>query len=84
MADYDMTGYIGKNKFKKTDKHPDITGKITVDGVQYEVAGWQKESKGDHGGSKYYSLKIQLPRQMGEDSKKDVDGITDMKDDIPF
>ena len=61
-------GYIGKNRFKKTDNQPDIVGKLTIDGTEFSVAGWRKE---DEAGG-FYSLSISEPY------KKDSD------DDVPF
>lgn len=54
---YDNTnsGAIFKNKYKESDKHPDLTGPLNVDGVEYQVAAWSNES--DKLG-KYLSLKI--------------------------
>ena len=33
----DMTGVLFKNNSKETDKHPDYTGKATVDGKEYQM-----------------------------------------------
>ena len=54
---YDNTnsGAIFKNKYKESDKHPDLTGPLNVDGVEYQVAAWSNEN--DRQG-KYLSLKI--------------------------
>lgn len=54
---YDNTnsGAMFKNKYKESDKHPDLTGPLNVDGVEYQVAAWSNES--DKLG-KYLSLKI--------------------------
>jgi hypothetical protein len=44
---YDNTnsGFIGANKKKESDKHPDITGSANIEGVEYWVSGW-KNAKG--------------------------------------
>ena len=34
------TGSLFANKNKKTDKHPDYTGKCKIDGVEKNVSGW--------------------------------------------
>lgn len=47
MADYDNTnkGIISKNDRKTTDKHPDISGSLNVEGIEYFIDGWQRQSK---------------------------------------
>ena len=57
MKDYDNTnrGALFKNERRKTDKHPDYTGEIDVQGVAYRLAGWVRESKQ---GKKFLSLAI--------------------------
>lgn len=36
---------IFKNKNKKSEKAPDYNGKLTIDGVEFEVTLWKKTSK---------------------------------------
>jgi hypothetical protein len=78
MADYDMSGIISKNKYKKLDKQPDITGKATINGQEMMVAGWAKS--GNSG--PYYALKFTVkddePKKNQSNSKEDLD------DHIPF
>ena len=40
----DMSGTLGKNDRKTKDTHPDYSGSCTVDGVNYWISGWIKES----------------------------------------
>lgn len=42
---YDNTnrGAIWKNERKESDKHPDFTGKLDVNGVSYRVAAWKRQ-----------------------------------------
>ena len=40
-------GAIWPNKDKKTDKHPDFTGRLNVGGVEYWVSAW-KRKEGDN------------------------------------
>jgi hypothetical protein len=35
-------GSFWKNDRKETDKHPDWTGSLNVDGLEYWVSGWTK------------------------------------------
>ena len=74
---YDNSGIIGKNKRKELDKHPDIQGQATVNGVEYWMSGWKKEQDG----SSFYSLAFK-PKE----AKSQSGGNTqiDMDDEIPF
>lgn len=49
------TGALFKAKEQKTDKHPGYTGTINVNGEEFWLAGWVKESKA---GEKYFSLQV--------------------------
>ena len=44
MNDYDNTnrGSIWKNDKKDTDRHPDFTGSLNVEGVEYWVSAWKR------------------------------------------
>lgn len=47
---YDNTnrGTLGANERKTTDNHPDLSGKLNVNGVEYWLSGWNKKSdRGD-------------------------------------
>lgn len=54
--DNSNSGVISKNKRKTEDKHPDITGQATIDGVEYYIDGYQRKRNED--GSPFYSLKF--------------------------
>jgi len=41
----DKSGVLFKNDRKQTDKHPDYTGDITLDGVTYWLNGWKKDGQ---------------------------------------
>ena len=45
MTDFDNTnrGSIWKNDKKETEKHPDFTGSLNVDGVEYWVSAWKRK-----------------------------------------
>jgi len=59
MTKYDNSGIISKNKYKKLDRHPDITGDATINGVKMTVAGWHKiGSKGP-----FYSLQFKVEEE---------------------
>lgn len=45
-----------RNERKSEDKDPDYTGSLNVDGVEFYLNGWLKESKKD--GKKFFSGNI--------------------------
>lgn len=48
------SGALFVNDRKQTETHPDMTGKLNVDGKDYYVSAWQKQSsKGA-----FYSLSV--------------------------
>ena len=44
MTEYskENRGAVWRNEKKSTDKHPDFTGKATIDGVDYYVSAWKR------------------------------------------
>jgi hypothetical protein len=52
----DGTGALFKNAKKLTEKHPDYTGNIMVNGESYWLSAWLKESRD---GNKFMSLNAQ-------------------------
>ena len=95
MTEYDNTnrGVLFKNDRKDSEKHPDYKGNVNVNGVEFWLSAWIKESaKG-----KFMSLSIQPKDAQPQQSisqramPKKPDPISsgrlprdDMNDDIPF
>ena len=77
---YDNTnsGVLFKNE-SDNEKAPAYKGKINVEGKEYELAAWIRESKSGNG--KFMSLKVQEPRQRKPEPAKD---LIDMDSDIPW
>ena len=63
MSDFDneKRGVLFRNNDKQTDRSPDYSGRITVEGVEYQLAGWLTESAK---GLKYLSIKARIPEPM--------------------
>ena len=78
IVQYDNSGIIGKNERKSDDKHPDITGSATVDGVEYWMSGWSNEKNG----RKFYTLKFKVKDQKPQERK--ASSSSDIDDEIPF
>ena len=39
------SGSLFQNDRKQNNNHPDYTGKVNVDGVEYYISGWKKLTK---------------------------------------
>jgi len=89
MADYDNTnrGSIWRNDKKETDKHPDFTGSLNVNGVEYWVSAWKrKEGAAVKAPALSFSVK---PKDAAPSKRQDPISSgrmprDDMDDDIPF
>jgi hypothetical protein len=91
MADYDdkNRGSIWKNEKKTTDKHPDFTGSLNVDGKDYWVSAWKrKEGASDRSPALSFSVKPKDGKPMDATSSRvsvahsqDSDSL---RDEIPF
>lgn len=86
---YDNTnsGILARNDRKEQDNHPDFTGSINVDGVDYWLSAWTKEGKPGTKmeGRKFFSLSVK-PKDAPapKPSKPAPKPAADMDDDIPF
>lgn len=72
----DNSGSLFREQDKKSEKSPDYTGKVKIDGKELRIAGWIKQSKS---GDSYLSLAISEPRDGGNASRKPA-----ADHDIPF
>lgn len=78
---YDMSGLLSRNKYKKTDSQPEYTGKATIGGVEYRIAGWVKENES----GKFFGLKFSIPQPKGEATAAAPESKPVLDDDeIPF
>lgn len=81
-------GQIWGNKKKESDKHPDYTGTLNVEGVEYWVSGWKrKEGANEKAPAMSFSIKLKeegakqsKPAQQAKAPAKDFDDF----DSIPF
>ncbi|MEX0385833.1 hypothetical protein [Spiribacter onubensis] len=80
MTQYDNTnkGVLFREQNKKSEKHPDMTGEINVDGVEFRLAGWTKQSKA---GRNFLSLSITPKQEQAAASQAPAE---DFNDSIPF
>jgi uncharacterized protein (DUF736 family) len=60
--DNELSGVLFKNDKEGNEKRPDYTGKVQVEGTEYRLAAWVKESNST--GNKFLSLKLSLPQEQ--------------------
>lgn len=65
-------GALFKNTRKKQPNHPDWTGSINVEGDDFYLNGWVKETKD---GQKYFSLSIKPKDSRKQDEAQSDDDI---------
>ena len=75
--DNELRGVLFKNEQKTDDNHPSMKGSVTVEGVEYYMSAWTKESETC---GKYLSLS--LTRKEGQPKGKPSGKAED--DDPPF
>lgn len=89
MTQYDNTNtfIFSRNERKTDESHPDFTGKLNVNGVEYFMDAWIKERK--DGSGKFFSGKIKRKDKQPEVEKferavEQTFGKADLNDEVPF
>jgi len=85
-------GALFVNDRKQSDKHPDMQGKINVDGVDYYLSGWWKQTaKGEilslalgKRVDEHPTQQTQTSRGRGRPAAMQEPRFEDIDDDIPF
>lgn len=82
MTQYDNTnrGTLFKNDRKTADTHADYTGSINVNGQEFWLNGWLKDSKL---GGKFFSLSVR-PKEARGAPANDLRVSDSHGDAIPF
>ena len=86
---YDDTnrGSIWKNEKKETDKHPDFTGSLNVDGKDYWVSAWKRrDGASDRAPALSFTVKAKDGKPQSANAKPAPQKAykDDMNDEIPF
>ena len=85
MAEYDNTnrGILSRNEKRESDRHPEFTGNLNIEGVEYWLNGGVKERK--DGSGKFFSLSVKPKEQKaGNYSAKPKKMAEELNDEIPF
>lgn len=77
---YDNTnrGALFKNDRKQKENHPDYTGKIDVNGTEYQLSGWIKQGKK----GKFLSLSVKPAQERREPASRNTP--VDLGDEVPW
>lgn len=83
MSEYnnELRGSLFRNDRKERDTHPDYTGTCQIEGVEYYINAWVKESKS---GKKYFSFSFKAKDAPTSEPYKTAPITDDMEDDLPF
>lgn len=81
------SGALFRNDKRETEKHPEYTGKITIEGVEYYLSAWVNESA--RTGQKYFAIKATpkaatVPATTTAPTQSQTSTIADPVDDLPF
>lgn len=75
----DNSGTLFRNDKKRNEKSPEYTGAARIDGVDYWINGWVKESKN---GTKFFSFAFKAKDAPKQQSKPASTSLDD--DSVPF
>jgi hypothetical protein len=83
MAEFDNSnrGSLFKNDKKTEDRHPDMSGSINIDGTEYWISGWKKQSKA---GTGFISLSVRPKEQTRQSSQPTSKAKAQDFDDLDF
>lgn len=88
MTQYDNTntGMLSRNEHKEQPNHPDYSGFVNVDGVEYWLSGWVKEGKagGKMEGKKFFSLSLRRKDSQAPQRQAPAPQSSPDDSDVPF
>ena len=88
MADNKNSGVLFRNDKRETEKHPEYTGNITIEGKEFYLSAWVNESA--RTGQKYFAIKA-TPKAATIPATTTAPAqprpgvvVSDLIDDLPF
>lgn len=83
MSNYDNTnrGVLFKNDEKRSDKSPDYSGNLNVDGVEFFLDAWVKEAQT---GRKFMSVSVKVKDKQPQPQRAAPPSRARRDDDPPF
>ena len=69
MESKDMSGVLFPVENKQSDKHPNLTGNIVINGEKFYLSAWTNTAKS---GKKYISLKANAEQKKQEPQNDDI------------
>ena len=86
MAENKNSGALFRNDKRETEKHPEYTGKITIEGREFYLSAWVNEMQN---GQKYFAIKATpkaatVPATTTAPAQPQTSTIADPVDDLPF
>ena len=81
------SGALFRNDKRETEKHPEYTGNITIEGKEFYISAWVNESA--RTGQKYFAIKATpkaatAPATTTATTRPQTSTIADPVDDLPF
>jgi hypothetical protein len=78
-------GSIWKNDKKETDNHPDFTGSLNVNGVDFWVSAWKRKADASpKAPSLTFTVKPKDEAKSASSQKTASNDAMDFDDDVPF
>jgi hypothetical protein len=90
MSEYDNNnrGAIWKNDKKETDNHPDFTGSLNIEGVEFWVSAWKrKPDAGEKAPALSFTVRLKETNTNTSPKKQNAPQASksdDYDDDIPY
>ena len=80
---YDNTnrGTLFRNEKRISEKAPEYEGKIDINGTEYKLAAWIRESKT---GKKFFSLSVSSLQTKKAEPVKQAEPIIAIDEELPF
>lgn len=87
MNNNDNSFALFVNNNKQKENQPDYTGRLTINGQNYRIAGWKRVKQ--ETGLQYLAGRVELEQEAGQYTQTSVTNITPKPkpsndDDIPF